>query len=388
MLVTVILIIAGVLIMIGLTAIVIIRKYGDKLTRIRRRRQKKKVRNQFTGAVYAALNHIPIVTGLLAKTTLKVSRLSVYRAGDLQNQVVVFLAKAAVWSLLFILAGIFLFSDVVTKSLCFIFAFLIFGSILDKKIDSVNTKVLKQTKRLLSSIQQEYMRTRNIPDALAGADTPQLLRYAVDNIHDIVMGSEGEMKLQQFYSTVPFRPLQTLANICFNINTYGDTVDVNNESTFVRAITILRSDINAQIEKLAAQKSAFTALQYLPMIPVFFMTPLEMFFMSSMPGTALVYNGILCYIAKAVTLCMSIASYMIISRINSTVIVKPDDRGSLVSKLAGNKSWQKFVKPLYPKKVKSRKKWMHGFIRQCLRCDTSIYILKKLLLLYWLSLVH
>lgn len=202
---------------------------------------------------------------LTSKSTLKISRkislLSVYRGDDIQTLTVWYFLTATAASGLIVVGGLILFGDIASRMLTVVLAVVFRSVMIDKQLDKTHLKVLKETNKVLSAVGQGYMKTKSIPDALTGIDS-ELLAKPVDEIHSILTGSESELKLQQFYASMPFRPLQTLAVVCYNINLYGDSVDKDNISGFMQAITILKSDVNAEIEKAKLIKAKFGFMEW------------------------------------------------------------------------------------------------------------------------------
>lgn len=203
-----------------------------------------------------------------------------------------------------------------------------------------------------------------------------LSRYMRD-IYTILVGSGGELRLQQFYASMPFRPLQTLAGVCYNLNYYGDNIDNQNVSGFVRALTILKSDVNAQIEKLALQKAKFGIMEYLPLVAIIGITPLENYFISVIPGVALMYNGLMGYILRAVVIIAAITAYTVISRINSTVTVKENDTGAWTVWLLRHKHWKRLISGLLPKNDKKRHKMEFKLKKALSKMKLEHYYTKK-----------
>lgn len=371
----VILVIMGIVILFGIAITIISMNRKKHSTFLKSFRKKL---NRFCTGLYKALRQTPLVKSIIERTTLKISKLSVYNSSEIPAVVIKTIFVAALWSLALICAGVFLFNDIITKILCFAFASVLFSNVIENRIDKITINVLKQTKLLLSSIQLEYMKTKNIPNAIADSKPGNLVKIAVDEILAIITGSNGETRLQQFYASMSFRPLQTLASVCYNLSDYGDTVDNTGISSFVKAITILREDVNSQLEKIETQKSMFSKLVYLPILSVFLITPTEMYFTSLMPGMAMMYNGVLGFVLRALTIITAIVGYMVTSRINRTVTVKADDRGEWTEALLKHKVWQNFIRVFYPKKLITRGRLKNVIKKSLSKMKLSHFYTKKI----------
>ena len=139
------------------------------------------------------------------------------------------------------------------------------------------------------------MKLGSVPEAIADADIHPLLRKPFDEIYTILTSANGELKLLKFYESNPFRSIQTFAGISYNINNSGDGTDEYGQSNYIQALTMLSSDVNSEVQRLITMKTKFGFIEYLPLAPIFVINFIENYFMGIMPGTALIYNGVLGY---------------------------------------------------------------------------------------------
>lgn len=328
--------------------------------------------------IYGFLSRNFITQGSLNSIYSRLANLSIYRRDQLQTTSVKYFLMAWGISGGLVLASFFLFSDFLSVLICFLFALLLNNALIDKNIDKVYLQVLLGLSKTLGSIRQEYMRLNNVVEAINEADTDALLKKPIDEIYTILISTEAEIRLQEFYEATPFRTIQTLGGICYNINNQGDEVDNSGQSNFVQALTLMSSDVNSEIERLVSQKKKFGMIEYLPFVPILTMGLLESYFMGIMPGTALIYKGPLGYLLRTLTVVLSIVAYTVVSRINMNVPVKEDDRGSIVISLL-EKSWiKRFIHNIKPKgraELKIQKK-----LKDCLsRMSIEQFYVKKVL---------
>lgn len=286
--------------------------------------------DKFFLSIYNKINKFPLTNGMTRKLYNKLQAMSVYTKRDICiNTAKNFTIKAAM-TFAVIIAGIFMFRDVISIILCAGFAITSSTILVDKKIDKINFKVYTELRATVSSIRQEYMRLDSVPEALVCAEYGKLLRKNFDEIGDILTSANGDLKLKEFFERVPFRPIQTIARICYDINNVGDEVDKYGQSNFVQALTIMSTDINAELERMIYQRKTFGYIEYLTFVPLIGIHLLDSYFSGVIPGTALVYNGMIGYIFHAVTLFACIACYNIIAKINTMTGISDDDRNLLV----------------------------------------------------------
>lgn len=286
----------------------------------------------------------------------KLANLSIYRKDELQVEAARNLITS--WGIGLALAGtsFFLFHDFLTVMICLLFSLLVTNIVVDKRIDRKMERLLSALSHGLGSLRQEYMRTNSVVEAFESAEFPPILKKVMGELSFMLTASNGEMKLQEFCESTPFRTIQTLAAISYSINNEGDEVDSHGQSNYVQALTLLLSDVNSEIQKNMYRKKRFGKIEYLPFMPIFGISLIETYFVDIMPGTALIYNGPIGYLARTITVVSAVIAYTVVSRINSTVPVKEDDRGTFVLTLLDNPKFKRFIKHISPKNNKKRKR--------------------------------
>lgn len=308
----------------------------------------------------------------------KLANLSIYKKDELNELSVKFFVISWGGGLGLIVAGILLFNDVLNVIIVATFGFLLTNVIIDKQLDRMNEKVIKATSVLLSSIRQEYLRTGSVVEAITDAPCPKILKKPMDEIASILTSADSELKFEEFSSSTPYRVLQTLASICYHINNEGDTEDQFGQSNFVQALTILMSDVNAELQKIDYRKKRFGKIEYLPLLPIFGITPIETYFMSIMPGTALIYMGPIGYLTKTITVLSSMICYLIVSRINADLPVKQDDRSDMIMRFLKKPAFRRLIKDIAPKN-KARFKVQRNLKLALSRMTVEEFYAKKLI---------
>ena len=318
-------------------------------------KERKKSSIKFYKKAYKMLSSFFITQGQLLKITARLASLSIYNRNELQELATKYLLITSGISTGLVIASIFLFKDVVSTLICIAFAVLVNNILVSKQIDKVNLQVYKALKYSISSIRQEYLKLGDVAESVAQAEISPLLRKPFDEIYSILTEANGELSLLKFYESSPFRSLQTLAGICYNIHNYGDGEDEFGQKNFVQALTMLTMDINSEIQRLVTMKNRFGYIEYLPFIPIFTINIIENYFSGIMPGTALIYNGVLGYIGRTVTLLVSIICYTTVANINTASPIKEDDRKTWVNNLLCKPSIMSFIRNITPKNAKARK---------------------------------
>ena len=296
-----------------------------------------------------------LTSGRIKKISDQLSALSIYNRAEMQSIATKYFLISSLVSIAVVIAALFLFKDTISILICVIIAIILNTIMVDKQLDKTNTKVYNALKHALSSIRQEYLRLDSVPEAIAEADIPVLLQRPFDNIYTILTSADGELELLKFYESSPFRALQTLAGICYNINNSGDDKDATGQSNFIQALTMLSSDVNAELEKINLMKSKFGVIEYLCIIPIFVMNFIESYFIDTMPGTAIIYKGLIGYLARTLTLISCAVCYKLVTIISSSESVKDDDRIPMIRNLLANPTIRQVVYDCEPKNADRRK---------------------------------
>ncbi len=305
--------------------------------------------------IYKFISRNFITQGSVRKIYSKLSNLSVYKREELYVLTVQYWAMSWGVSAALILIALIMFSDFISVLICIAFALLLNTTIIEKQLDKEYFKVLKATSRALGYVREEYMKSNSVVEAINDAPIDDILKRPFDDIYSILTSTDADLKLQEFYASTPFRTLQTLVGICYNINNQGDSKDEKGASSFVNALTTLSTDVNSEITKITMQKKKFGMIEYLPFVPIFAMGICESYFSGIMPGTALIYGGPIGYICRTLTILASIVCYAVITRINTTVPVKEDDRVIWAVNALTKDSIRNFIDNLKPKNKKALK---------------------------------
>lgn len=342
----IIMVVAIMLVVVGIGVFIIINGSKPK-------KQANAEKGKFYAKLYQVLARNFLTQGQILKIHAQLSALSVYRKAELQQLTSRYFLVSTGVSVGLVVASLFLFDDFFSTMICIMFAFLLNNILVDKQIDKVYLQILKGLSRAIGSLRQEYMRLGDVIEAFNEVECDDLLKKPMNEIYTILTSNNSEIKLQEFFESTPFRTIQTLASISYNISNQGDTVDSTGQSNFVQALTLMSSDVNSEIQKILKQKKEFGFIEYLPFVPIFGMGLLEGYFMGIMPGTALIYNGPIGFFLRTLTMVVSIGCYVTISRINCTIPIKEDDRSAFANSMLLNRSWAKFINNIIPKGKKA-----------------------------------
>ncbi|MDX8360764.1 hypothetical protein [Cytobacillus sp. IB215316] len=302
--------------------------------------------------IYKLLDNLFFTRGSINKIRTRLSELSVYTNLELRVMAVKFYLVSSFASVGLVVTGAIIFQDLFSILLVLAYAIVMKNVLVDKQIDSVHFKILKQLSIALSSVRQNYLRLGSIPDSITEAEIGSELQRAFEDIYLILTAIDGEQRLDEFYASTPFKLLQTFAGTCFILNNSGDAKLDDGSSSFIQSMGMIADEVNLEIRRISTQKAKFGKLEYLPIAPVGVIGLIENYFSNTIPGTSVIYNGSTGYIFRVVIVVSSIIAYLTIARINSAVTVKKDDRNIVILWLLSKKTFRIFIEDIMPKKYK------------------------------------
>jgi len=326
---------------------------------------------------YSVINSNPILRQSLAKIYNGIAELSVYADVDIRR------LSVQLWCLSnFMFFGIIIvlslmFKNVIIILLCIIFANILKDSMIDKRLTAMHTKLLFEESDMLSSLRQEYIRLRSVPDALAGCECGKLIKKPVDEIYSVLTSPNVQDNLNEFYESCPLKTLQTLAGVCYAVDNTGDTTLADGSSNFVTALSMIADEVKLEIRGLALKRSKFKSLEFLPVVPIAALPALKWFFTNKIPGTKVIYDGQLGFIFVIIILILAMICYKVILAATAVTAVKYDDRTSLDKRLMKIKTVRRFVAMIRPNSGKALEKAIKLLKTSMSRLNVDYVYLRK-----------
>jgi hypothetical protein len=306
---------------------------------------------------YRFLSTFFLTQGRINNISAALNALSVYRQGQVAVLTVrYFLTTLALQGGIVAVASI-LFSDIFSIMSGIIVAMFVGHVTLDREIEKINMRVYRQMSHLLSSVRQEYLRTASIPEALVSITPSSLMARPVSEIEDILTANNGEERLLKFYESSPFRMLQTFATVCFNVNNTGDEIDlVTGRSKFLDSLSLMASDVNAEILRLTLIAQKFRGLVWLPLVPLVGTPIAQIFLRSAMPGTTVIFDGLIGFVGNFITLFLTGLMFRVVATMSKSTAVSDDDRVPMVVNLYETRpAVRRFILKAAPKNAARRK---------------------------------
>lgn len=326
---------------------------GDKTQRATAAHQAKSLK---TEKQFQFLSENFLTRKTFRKVVSQLSALSIYEHDAVKHISVQYFTHAVAISTAAAVLVFIVFQDVTALILGCLLAIVLFHTLIVRRLDKIYFEVLQEFSRILSFLSDAYTLTGNIPDAVNACSRGKYLQQSLGKIYLILTSTDSEELLEEYYRTVPFPMLQTLAGVCYLLNDVGDEKDDRGISCFKATITLLRSECDLEVRKLLKQRLMFSALEFLPLAAIPFMVVVSTMLSSSIPGTTTVYNGVVGYIAQTVVLLVSMGAFWYIANVNSPTGARQNDRGELVDNLMSWGPLAYLVSNIIPKTFKTKLK--------------------------------
>jgi hypothetical protein len=282
---------------------------------------------------------------------MQLSAMSVYSKEEIKSKASLYFFISFLSFVVSLIVGIFIYDDYVSVVLVGVGGYIIPTIGIEKNIKRIHGVVSYQLKYAIESLRLEYLKCHDVIEALEHVDYGKRLTKAFSALHEILTSADSDTKIKEYNDSIPFIHMQTLAQVCYHVNNTGDTFDENGYSSFVNALLIMMKDLNDEIGRLTYQKTKFGKLEYLCLVAIPATKVMEVFLLSSMPGTAIILKGILGYIFKIVIIVISLTSYTYVARANSMSFFKNDDRNMLLYKLLKRRFVHYFAEQISPKNM-------------------------------------
>lgn len=231
--------------------------------------------------IYSWLSKIYIIKQIVHKIRLRLIMVSDSQEDKIrEDSVKIFLA------IYLPITGIILFSIFAIKKwyivLILIFAFAsISAAIIDMFISSISNQLLLEMIDFNEMLRKKYMHYKMIDEAFYTAIEElddrkyrNIIRHA-NRIYEILISSNSEHLLNEFYLNAPNKHLKLLAGISHLTKEYGDNYK-DNSSLFANSLNQISGEIRQEVLIKRKLSVALNTLYMIILIPVFSIVPIRM----------------------------------------------------------------------------------------------------------------
>lgn len=283
-----------------------------------------------------------------------ISQLSIYTFQEVREKAIFLfrVSESLMWGLWIL--GTVLSKDPVISLLIFLFTRMLRNVFIDKNIEKYKTQLLLQLDDTLASLREEYVRLNSIPDAISECRKGPLIESLMDDVYEICTSIDGEERLNGFFVKCKFRQVATLAQICYILNDMGDSKTAQGESTFKSDLTIIKDEVDQEIRKKQLIKLKFAGLEWIPLIPLLGIYPLQNVLLKNIPGLSVIYYGPLGYIIRLLIVITAYIVYYIITNLNSDSYIRNNDRLESIDWLLKFRWFKQFCLNFQDKTLKAK----------------------------------
>lgn len=341
---------------VGILLVVIVFVYSAMTFQVRKKRMSEKQRVSGYLKRFRFYYDFVLSRGTFRKIYQQINSLSVYTMVEARITTVQFFERSLFSGLILFVIGFVGLGDIISGIVLLMFAFVMLNTTVNKRIDDVNFKTLKDISAFILSVREAYTRVRNVPDAINDAKCSSLLQRQVNEIYLIVTATDGAERLDRFYQTCPNRTLRTFATTCYvRADSGEDDLPQGKESPFKQSIGLIKDEVDMEVRRQINQRLMFGTLDKLPFVPLFMYPPIVMFYKNMISATAAVFDSSIGYVIKLAVVLACFVCYYILSTINNPSIARMDDRILGIAKLMQeHANVRKFARRLVVKKWAKR----------------------------------
>lgn len=296
-----------------------------------------------------------IFRGYCLRLSKRLSVLSVYTKKEIQVGTARYAYRLFVGVFACAAAACLIFKDITSAVLSVAFFYVYIQTSVERSMEATTLRVYRELKAAVASIRIEYKKgNKDVLLAIENAAYKNRIAPVMERLHTVLTSATPEEALTEFYETVPFKQIQTLAMICYNIKNNGDSVDKYNNSTFDEAMLLMNSDINQKIEQMDYEQLKFKRLENMALIGIVLTVGLRYLMFYIMPATALVYNSFVGFLIQNGIIFLSIYYYYTIAHAHLQSVIVNDDRLDIVQWLMGKRFIKTLVRGFAPRGKKRR----------------------------------
>lgn len=321
---------------------------------VRRRIAEKRYLN-----LYRIFTTHPLFSRVFRSYVLRLSKrlsvLSVYTKKEIQVGAAKYAYRLYVGIFACAAVSCLVFRDITSAALCVAFFYIYIQVQIERSVEATTLRVYRELKAAVASIRIEYKKgNKDVLLAIENASYKNRIAPVMERMHSVLTSAVPEEALTEFYELVPFKQVQTLAMICYNIKNNGDSVDKYNNSTFDESMLLMNSDINQKIEQMDYEQMKFGRLENMALLGIVLTVGLRYLMYYIMPAAALVYNSFAGFLIQNGVILASVYYYHTIAHAHLQSIIINDDRLDLVQWLMGKHVIRKIVRAFSPRREKRR----------------------------------
>lgn len=274
--------------------------------------------------------------------------------------------KALIFAFVTIMLGTLVLENPISIGIVWLAAYIMLTHVLRMETNRLNKKLLYNFAPWVGLLREEYLRTDNITESFASAETPDCLQTSSARIQAILESSNSDYELNRFIQETQCSYIRTLAMAAVKVNDNGDDTDIDKkqESVFVKALKYIEEDAYNELERIQNLDAKFSndgllgligGLPTLCLAPMLCCTLVPVVMLSIMSMLQAWYGGLIAQIANVAICAVCVVAFASASKLMSHEGVILDDRKLWVTRLLKNKTFAKLCHWAAPKRDKKHK---------------------------------
>ena len=307
----------------------------------------QKKRNAHLEKLYYALLDNRFTRLYVKRLTKRFEQMSIFSDVEIRRGVARYTRTLFFYTSGAFIGGCLLFDDIFSVMILVTLAYVVYSTKIELNLQNSIVRIYKDLKYCMSSIRLEYKKSGDVIIAIENAKYSNRVAPIMAELKQLLNSTKGEQALVDFYEKIPFKPVQTLAMICYHINNTGDEKH-GESSTFDEAMLVMNSDLNQKIEQFDYEKLKFGKLENITFAGIAMVVVLKYMLSSMMPSVAVFYNSIAGLIIQNGIMVYSVIAYWQVAHAHIKNFMDRDDRKDLIRWLLKNKRIYKFIETMSP----------------------------------------
>ena len=225
--------------------------------------------------------------------------------------------------------------DFLLLSILLLFEVFLIETLIGGMVDKIDTKLLKQQIGFFAEIRHAYHEYNMVEEAIYEVSQKDQLEVSRqgEKIYEILTSDDPETELEKYYDIAPNSYLKEFAGVSFLAREFGDRVDSNGASLYLKNLNNITEEMQMEILKRDKLDYVFQSLAVISVVPILCIQPLKSWAVSNFSFTSSFYNGKLGFIAQLLLIIATFISYLLTRKLKDNNSIKTEFGDP-------NKTWQ------------------------------------------------
>ena len=244
--------------------------------------------------------------------------------------------------------------DLLLLSILLLFEAFLIETLMGGMVDKLDTKLLKQQVGFFADIRHAYHEYNMVEEAIYEVSQKDQLEVSRqgEKIYEILTSDDPETELEKYYDVAPNSYLKEFAGVSFLAREFGDRVDENGASLYLKNLNNITEEMQMEILKRDKLDYVFQSLAVISIVPILCIQPLKNWAVSNFSFTSSFYNGKLGFIAQLLLIIATFICYLLTRKLKDNSSIKAefgDPNRTWQMKLYKNPVIKKIVDLFIPK---------------------------------------